>query len=218
MATTCVDNYEPADLADADLAQRARTGSADCFATLVARHEQSLMRFLVQRLRSTHDAEDLLQETFVRAYQHIGSYDATWKFTTWLFTIASRLVCSHYRKKRPILTGDEMLGQSRSVTDDPSADMSKGEQRDRIWARAAEVLSTNQYTALWFRYAEGMSITDISQVMDKTQTHVKVLLFRGRTTLGKKLDPLGEATPSSATASNSDGPATLAHPAVRGGG
>jgi len=218
MVRKCPDNHDPADRADAELARKARGGSAPCFAELVGRHEQRLMRFLVRRTRNVHDAEDLLQETFVRAYQHIASYDPTWKFTTWLFTIASRLACSHFRKKRPALTGEAMLGQARSVTDDPSADMSKGEQRDRLWALAADVLSTNQYTALWFRYVEGMSIADISQVMDKTQTHVKVLLFRGRTTLGKKLDPLGEAPASPVKASSSDGPATLAHSTVRGGG
>lgn len=218
MVRKCPDIREPASLTDAELACQARAGSADGFIELVSRHERRLMRFLVRRMRNVHDAEDLLQETFARAYQHIASYDPTWKFTTWLFTIASRLACSHFRKKRPALTGDRMLGQARSVTDDPSAEMSEGEQRDRLWSLAAGALSANQYTALWFRYAEGMSIADISQVMDKTQTHVKVLLFRGRTTLGKKLDRFGEATASRATASDSDGPATLAHSTVRGGG
>ena len=88
--------------------------------------------------------------------------------------------------------------------------MSRGEQRAKLWALAAETLSANQYTALWFRYAEGMSITDIAQVMDKTQTHVKVLLFRGRKTLGKKLDPLGEMV--SPVAANSPPPVTCASP------
>ncbi len=218
MTRTCPDNCEAASLADAELAHEARAGSTDCFAELVSRHEQCLMRFLVRRMRNVHDAEDLLQDTFARAYQHIASYDSKWKFTTWLFTIATRLVCSHYRKKRPALAGDDMLGQYRSVTGDPSADMSEGEQRDKLWALASEVLSANQYTALWFRYAEGMSIADISHVMDKTQTHVKVLLFRGRTTLGKKLDWRREAPPSPLRTSNSDGPARLAHSTARGGG
>ena len=212
-----LDNRPPAELADDELARATGAGSSECFAELVSRHEGRLMRFIVQRTRHVHDAEDLLQETFVRGYQHIASYDARWKFTTWLFTIASRLVCSHFRKKRPVLTSDQMLAQTRSSQDDPSADMSRREDKDRLWSLAAEVLSDNQYTALWFRYAEGMSIKDISQVMDKTQTHVKVLLFRGRTTLGKKLGPLGEAV-SPGAPSNSDGVAALARTAVRGGG
>ena len=212
-----LDATDPAALADEELARHTRTGSSACFAELVSRHEGRLMRFLVQRLQRVHDAEDLLQETFVRAYQHIASYDPRWQFTTWLFTIASRLVCSHFRKKTPALRSDEVLAQAPSPQEDPSADMSRRETKARLWMVAAEVLSDNQYTALWFRYAEEMSIKDISQVMDKTQTHVKVLLFRGRTALGKKLDRLGEAV-SQAGASSSDGTAALAHTSVRGGG
>jgi len=212
-----LDNRPAAELADDELARAVRAGSPACFAELVSRHEGRLMRFLVRRTRHVHDAEDLLQETFVRAYQHIASYDARWKFTTWLFTIASRLVCSHFRKKRPALGSDQMLAQKHSAEEDPSADMSRREETDKLWSLAAEVLSDNQYTALWFRYVEDMAIKDISQVMDKTQTHVKVLLFRGRTTLGKKLGPLGEAVSPDAS-SDSDGRAALAHSAVRGGG
>ncbi len=211
-----LDNRDPAELADHELARGTGAGSTACFAELVSRHEGRLMGFLVRRTRHVQDAEDLLQETFARAYQHIASYDARWKFTTWLFTIASRLTCSHFRKKRPVLTGDEMLGQAGSISDDPSADMSRREQKDRLWSLAAEVLSDNQYTALWFRYAEEMSIKDIAQVMDKTLTHVKVLLFRGRTALGKKLGPFGEVVAQAG--GDSDGAATLAPTPVRGGG
>ena len=211
-----LDNRAPAELADDELAHATRAGSTACFAELVSRHEGRLMGFLVRRTRHVQDAEDLLQETFARAYQHIASYDAKWKLTTWLFTIASRLTCSHFRKKRPTLTGDEMLAQARTVTDDPSTGMSRREQKDRLWSLAGEVLSDNQYTALWFRYAEEMPIKDIAEVMDKTETHVKVLLFRGRTALGKKLGPFGEVV--SPAAGNSDGSATMAPTPVRGGG
>lgn len=217
MAPRQPDMPDPAELADDQLARRTRAGSEACFAELVSRHEGRLMWFLVQRTRHVHDAEDLLQETFVRAYQHIASYDPTWKFTTWLFTIASRLACSHFRKKRPLPTTDRMLGLAASGENDPSASMSRREEKDRLWSLAAKVLSDNQYTALWFRYAEEMSIRDVSRVMDKTQTHVKVLLFRGRTTLGKKLELVGEAV-SPAGSSNSDARAALASTAVRGGG
>ena len=212
-----LDNLNPAELADDELARATGAGSSACFAELVSRHEQRLMGFLVRKTRHVQDAEDLLQETFVRAFQHIASYDARWKFTTWLFTIASRLVCSHFRKKRPALRSDQMLAQTQSTQDDPSVEMSRREDKTRLWSLAANVLSGNQYTALWFRYAEGMSIRDISQVMDKTQTHVKVLLFRGRTTLGKKLGAFGEVV-SPGVSSDSDGAAVLAQTAVRGGG
>ncbi|MCK4625235.1 MAG: RNA polymerase sigma factor [Phycisphaerae bacterium] len=175
-------------LSDEELACRAQAGSSACFGELVSRHENRLLRFLVRRTGHVQDAEDLLQETFARAYQRIQLYKPAWKVTTWLFTIASRLVCSHFRKSK-----EQLLPSSRNLRPgqtDPAEIVSGREEKENLWALAAEVLSENQHLALWLRYAEEMSVKEISQVMDKTQTHVKVLLFRGRSCLARKLRPV----------------------------
>ena len=70
-------------LSDEELACRTQAGSSACFGELVRRHEQRLLRFLMQRTRHLHDAEDLLQDTFARAYQRIGSYNPAWRLSTW---------------------------------------------------------------------------------------------------------------------------------------
>lgn len=172
-------------LSDEELACRTQAGSSACFAELVTRHEQRLLRFLVQRTRHLHDAEDLLQDTFARAYQRIDSYNPAWKLSTWLYTIASRLACSLYRKPAP----GPLLDPSRQVSPGrgPADIAARREERDNLWALAAGTLSDNQYTALWLRYAEEMSVKEVARAMNKTRTHVKVLLFRGRANLGRKL-------------------------------
>lgn len=184
--TSCRDEADG--LSDEELAGRVQAGSSSCFAPLVRRHENRLLRFLYQRTGHRHDAEDLLQETFIRAFNKIESYDSTWKFTTWLFTIASRLACSHHRKrKQPLLIEAEQLPSPRAG--DPARIVAESEQKDNLWALAARSLSSNQYTALSLRYGEDMSVKEIARVMGKTRTHVKVLLFRARAGLGRTLRP-----------------------------
>jgi RNA polymerase sigma-70 factor (ECF subfamily) len=205
---------EPDRLSDEELACQTQAGSSACFAELVGRYEQRLLRFLIQRTHHVQDAEDLLQDTFARAYQRIDSYDPTWKVSTWLFTIASRLACSFHRKAsaKPLLEP----GQQASGCPDPSAIAARNEERENLWALAAQVLSVNQYTALWLRYAEEMSVKEISRVMKKTQSHVKVLLFRGRGGLGRRLqrsEARGRTVRSTASA-----PAACAAGAAEGGG
>ena len=177
---------EPATLADEELARAIGAGSSSCFEELLCRYEGRLLQFLIRRAGNRHDAEDLLQETFARAYQRISDYDSQWKLSTWLFTIASRLACSHYRKRREPPVGEAGFVQADGP--DPATIVAQREQRDNIWAVAAELLSTNQYTALWLRYSGAMSVKEIAHVMNKTATHVKVLLHRGRSGLLRRAE------------------------------
>ena len=176
---------ELADLPDAELARQARAGSAVYFAELVRRHEGRLLHYLMRRTGNRQDAEDLLQETFLRAYRRLDAYDSRWKITTWLFTIASRLATSHGRRHRPVsLATVEPAGADEQ---DPAMILARREEKGALWTAAQKVLSESQYLALWFRYAEDMAIKDIARVMGKTRTHVKVMLYRARTALGRRL-------------------------------
>ena len=117
----------------------------------------------------------------MRAWTHLANYDARWKVSTWLFTIAGRLAISHRRRRRPAaLEQDETIA---SRQDDPADLAARRDQADRLWTLAAETLSDSQYSAIWLRYAGGLSVKEIAAVMSKTPTHVKVLLFRGRSAM-----------------------------------
>src|SRR4051812_25411358 len=72
-------------------------GCKDCFEELVRRFQSPLLHFLTRRLSSQHDAEDLVQETFLTAYRSLGQYDSSSRFSTWVFTIANRLAISSRR-------------------------------------------------------------------------------------------------------------------------
>ena len=159
-----------------------------CFGELVTRFEGRLFNFLLQRTRTRSDAEELTQEAFARAWERIGSYDPAWKFSTWLYTIGSRLAISRHRK-----LGREFLGERVQTVSDARAErtsrtspldapMVREDRRAgrQLWDIAQSVLSDDQYTALWLRYAESMAITEVARVMGKSQVGVRVSLFRAR--------------------------------------
>jgi len=173
----------PHPLCDEELACLAQTGSSSCFVELVRRHEGRLLAFLHRRTAQVQDAEDLLQETFVRAWQNLAVYNPRWRVTTWLYTIAARLACTHYRRSRGQVQANADLAQIRSAQAGPHEVASAREERANLWATAERVLTIEQYTVLWLRYVEDMTVAEMAQVMGKTQTHVKVLLYRGRNNL-----------------------------------
>jgi RNA polymerase sigma factor (sigma-70 family) len=165
-----------------ELARRVQGGSSDAFEALVDRFAGRLQRYLRQRVGRDHDAEDLAQETLLRAYAAIGRYQPERSFATWLFTIATRLAISHLRghgsPAAGPAAGPELLTDSRSPS--PAQACADRERDGQIWAEARRRLSDDQFAALWLHYVEGLSVREAAAAMDKTQVHVKVLLHRGR--------------------------------------
>lgn len=173
------------ELPDEQLALRAQEGSGAAFALLVARHEGRLYNFLLRRVGRGADAEDLAQEAFVRAWRRIDRYDPRWRFSTWLFTIASRLASNHRRREGARRWVERESVARRAVHDGaPAADT---ESRAALWAAAEAVLTEAQRTALWLRYAEDMPTADIGRVMGKTSIGVRALLFRARGALAEHM-------------------------------
>jgi len=166
-----------------ELALRSQQGCRACFAELVQRHGTRLLAFMQQKTGNAHDAEDLVQDTFLKAYRNIHRYRNSFKFSTWLFTIATRLANSRYRSKRYLESsrqaGPESVRRDTIVTE--------RQAHPSLWARAKS-LSRNQYEALWLRYAEDMSIREIAKVMGKSQVNVRVLLYRARMNLAQRLN------------------------------
>ncbi len=165
-----------------ELARRSQRGCRESFAELVARFGNRLFQFLHHRTGNAHDAEDLVQDTFVKAYENIHRYRDSWKFSTWLFTIAARLANSRFRRARSF----RMVGQIESGGLEPAQMVAEQETRQSLWALARD-LSRNQYLALCLKYGQDMSIKEISQVLRKSQVNVRVLLYRARINLAKKL-------------------------------
>ncbi len=170
------------DLSAEELARRSQQGCRESFAELVERYGIRLFKFLRYKTNNLQDAEDLVQEAFIRAYQNIHKYRSSWKFSTWLFTIAKRLAYSHFRRSRSFWTVEEI--ESGGL--EPGQMVEEQETQQNLWALARD-LSRNQYQALWLKYGQDMSIKEIAMVIRKSQVNVKVLLYRARINLAKRL-------------------------------
>ena len=163
--------------------QRIRWGDMDAFEELVRRRRSGLVRFLASFTQSAADAEDLVQETFLRVYRNLPRYDPRKPFLTWLYVIARRLAINLFRKReRQRETtlpqeGKELLGEN------PFAD-----ELGSLWNGASKLLSPDAFTAIRLHYAEDMPVKEIAQVLQKSVTATKVMLFRARRNLAEKLD------------------------------
>jgi RNA polymerase sigma-70 factor (ECF subfamily) len=195
-----------------ELATRAARGSAASYSELVKRFEVRLFNFLLRKVART-DAEDLAQETFVRAWERIGNYDRRWRFSTWLFTIASRLAVSHYRKQSAAAPRAEFAADTGAGDGDRDveADCRLGR---RLWALAAS-LGADQHEALWLRYAEDLSIPEIAEVMRKSHVGVRVCLFRARQALAGRLETQNKEARNRETKEARKTDAASASPVVR---
>lgn len=169
---------------DEELARQSQDGSLAAFEELVYRYEGRIYGFVVNACRNVADAREVTQDTFVRAFQAIGQFDCGRGFGPWLFTIARRKCIDHHRAAPP--AADEPMPELADHND-PSELLARREERQGLWDMARRRLPEPQFQALWLRYAEEMSMAGIAQVLRKTQTHVKVLLFRARQVLGREL-------------------------------
>ena len=182
------------------LAVSAQGGSLSAFGELVTIFQPRLYNFLLRRTRHASDAEELAQETFVRAWERLDRYDSRWRFSTWLFTIAARLAVSHHRRERRMVHVDQHQSE-QSYACDPNERMHRSELRSVIWDLAADVLTDTQHTALWLKYAEDASIRDIATILGKSEVTVRVTLFRARESLARHLHPDGRVRSASSSAS-----------------
>ena len=170
-----------------ELALRSQHGCQECFEELVERYSVRLYQFLRNKTASIQDAEDLVQETFVKAYRNIHRYRSSWKFSTWLFTIGARLATSHHRSLfRRQANTSWRVAEIKAENIRHADVVMQQETFEGLWA-IARSLSKDQYQALWLKYAEDMSIKEIAKVLKKTQISAKVLLYRARTNLARRL-------------------------------
>jgi RNA polymerase sigma-70 factor (ECF subfamily) len=176
---------------DEELAREARAGSRRSFEELAVRYRRRLFVYLRPRLASDEDAEDLVQETFLKLYRNVAGYDPAYRFSTWLYTSAQRLAIDTFRR--------EAAARARlaSAVERPWARPDRGAGEDGanapagpsgLWDAARE-LGGDRFRVLWLRYGEDMSVEEIAAVVGRTRLAVRILLHRARTSLAGRLGP-----------------------------
>ncbi len=157
-----------------ELINRAQAGSVAAYEQIVKHYQDRLLRFLMLRGMQQADAEDTAQTAFVRAWQNLTGYQAKWRFSTWLYSIARRCALEH---KPP--AGQQTLDDS-SVNDLELDPCLTEQLRDNVWSVARNQLDTAAFQALWLHYAEGFSGKETAQIMQRSTVWVRVTLHRAR--------------------------------------
>ena len=170
---------------DEELARQAQAGSLAGFEELVFRYERRIYGFVLQFCPNRADAEEITQETFVKAFRNVGSFDGRHAFAGWLFTIARHNCIDHHRAAPP---ASEEAMPDRADGNDPAEALACREDRDGLWTLARRVLPPAQFQALWLSYAAEMNVKEIARVLNRTATHIKVMLFRARRALRRALE------------------------------
>jgi RNA polymerase sigma-70 factor, ECF subfamily len=180
-------------LSDEEVVTRVLAGETGMFEIIMRRHNQRLYRVARAILRNDGEAEDVMQDAYVRAYEHLDQFAGRAKFATWLTRIAvhealaRQLRGSRYQELETMSEreGDPM-DRFASLAPDPEQQASNSEVR-RLLEEAVEKLPDAYRTIFILRDVEDVSTTDAAEVLEITQDNVKVRLHRARALLRKSL-------------------------------
>jgi RNA polymerase sigma-70 factor (ECF subfamily) len=185
---------------DEELVARILAGEDELFADLVRRYQGRLTAHLARVIGHRDDASDLAQEIFLKVYQALPRYNAEFKFSTWIFRIASNAGIDYLRKRRlPMVpieyspAGDEAKAprEFASTGPDPQAVLRNRQRRQKIEAEIA-ALAPEFRDLIALRHFAGLSYEEIARAKNLPLGTVKNKLFRARAVLKERL--AGELT------------------------
>jgi RNA polymerase sigma-70 factor (ECF subfamily) len=183
------------DITEQRIIQRAKSGDRDAFAELVDLYKDKVYHVSYRMLGNRQEAEDVAQETFLRVYANLDNYDPQYKFSTWIYRIASNLSIDIIRKRKKNLSLDaEITGADGMDWHDRLADASKGPEEEVLTDELQEevqgaIMGLNpKYRAVMLlRYLEDLSLQEISEIVQLPISTIKTRIHRGREALRKKL-------------------------------
>jgi RNA polymerase sigma-70 factor (ECF subfamily) len=184
-------------LSDAQIMLRVKAGDDSAFEYLVQKYRRPMLSFMYRMAHNTAVAEDLAQEVFLRVYRSREKYEASAKFTTWLYRIASNLAVNHARDtrhQRPenTVSLDEPEPDTGLTMDLPDTSLTAEEaivKRERLAAirQRVEALPERQKMALIMHKYQQMDYRQIADVLKLSESAIKSLLFRAYETLRVQL-------------------------------
>jgi len=176
---------------EAELIGQAQRGDTRSMRDLIDAHQDRLHAFVWRMVRNHHDAEELCQDAFLKAFAALDSFNKRYRFSTWLFTIAYRLCLNQLRRKRS-LTGEMDFSLVSTEEEDVSEHAAQSEEAARlkkvIWG-AVDQLSVPQRASVLLFYRQEQGCAEIAQILQLPVSTVKSHLHRARARLKDILEP-----------------------------
>jgi len=189
------------EVTDAAVVAQVLAGDRDAFRVLVERHSRSIFRVVYRMTGNQQDAEELVQETFLRAYKNLARFELRASFTTWLYRIAVNRTLDFLNTKKTQMT----MKDTYEIVDNPEPDEGRqvqlpaaGPGPDRLLlsaemkrkiAGAMGLLTPAERVAFTMRHVEGRSIEEISQTLNLKVNAAKNSVFRAVQKLRQQLEP-----------------------------
>ncbi len=182
---------------DAEVMLRVKTGDESAFDYLLQKYRRPIIGFLYRMVHSSSAAEELAQEVFLRVYRSREGYEASAKFTTWLYRIATNLAVNYVRDNRyerpenmvSLDEPDEATGQTPDVADSSMTAEESIARRERLAAirRKVQELPERQRLAVIMHKYQQMDYRQIAEILKLSESATKSLLFRAYETLRVQL-------------------------------
>jgi RNA polymerase sigma-70 factor (ECF subfamily) len=188
---------------DAAAVAQVLAGDQDAFRVLVDRHSRNIFRLAYRMTGIEQDAEDVVQETFLRAYRKLGQFESRSNFGTWLYRVTVNCALDYLRQRErrdKEIRVAPASGSDGQETQDAMLNVPSGEPSPERVVESAEVgrklasalaeLSPRERTAFVLRHFEGMSIGEIAGILGLRQSATKNTVFRAVKKLRQALEPL----------------------------
>ena len=204
-------DLHPEQAAEAELIRAAQAGSRTAFDSLVLRYDQAVLRLALHVSGSETDAQDIVQEAFLKAYRYIGNFRFECAFYTWLYRIVTNVSLDLMRRRKTrredSTTFTDESGQTidllGNVSDEramanPDRELERKEMSQRIQA-AMEKLSPRERMVFEMKHHHGMRLRAIGEVLNTTEETAKNTLFRATRKLRAELAPMHGHTAGAAS-------------------
>jgi RNA polymerase sigma-70 factor (ECF subfamily) len=182
---------QPAETIDPDdslkaIIVRIKNGDTEAYGTVVRTFEKRVTSFCMALLQERTTAEDVTQETFIRAYRYLGSYDTDRPFYPWLARIAFRLAQTHRTRRRSADLPLTVEPKRLAGTVNPLEDVIRDEQSRALWQEVCELPAGERAAVILF-YQQEMSVRQVAEALGVTSGTIKTFLFRARRHLRQRL-------------------------------
>ena len=175
-----------------DIILRCQQGDKEAFRWVVETHQRLIFSLALKMLCDEEEAKDMVQETFIRVWQSIRSYDLRTTFSTWVYTIASRLCIDRLKRARRIVAlPDDELALRRFASDGDNQLALENKEWVSIVRTIAGGLSDKQRLVFTLCQLEGLSSAEVEQITGLDARQVKSNLYVARQTIRKRLTDLG---------------------------
>jgi RNA polymerase sigma-70 factor, ECF subfamily len=179
--------------ADAAILARAKSGHREAFRTIVERHSADVFRVAYRLTRSEQDAEDVVQETFLKAYAELGRFEGRAALATWLHRIAANCAIDLIRRRpavvRAPLDREPMVMRAASASPGPDRQAAGREMRQHLDAALAD-LTPLERAAFTLRHLEEQSIEEICGILGQSPEATRHSIFRAVAKIRRTLAPL----------------------------